>query len=87
MARNVAVENSLTDVKNYLSQKGYNVIDISDNSPESISNVQYDAIVTTGLDSNTMGMEDIRTKAPVIQAKGLTAEDVYKRLENLNRRA
>ncbi|TZE82563.1 YkuS family protein [Calorimonas adulescens] len=86
MAKRVAVESSLTDVKNYLSQKGYEVIDISDNSPESISNVQYDAIVATGLDSNTMGMEDIRTQAPVIQARGLTVEDVYKRLEDLKRR-
>ncbi len=86
MSKRVAVESSLTDVKNYLAQKGYEVTDISDNSPESVSVMQYDAIVANGLDSNVMGIEDIRTKAPVIQAKGLTAEDIYKRLESIKRR-
>jgi hypothetical protein len=44
------------------------------------SGEQYDAIVTTGLYSNMTGTEDIRTKAPVITARGLAAEDIYKRL-------
>ena len=42
----------------------------------------YDAVVVTGFNKDFLGIEDTNTKAVVIDAKGLTAEQVYNRLEN-----
>ncbi|MFV9510833.1 YkuS family protein [Tepidibacillus sp. LV47] len=74
MAR-IAVEQSLQSVKEYLQNKGYEVVDLNQNT-------QADAIVITGQDRNILGMQDITTKSPVINAKGLTPEEVYQQLSN-----
>ncbi|SCY04797.1 YkuS family protein [Alkaliphilus peptidifermentans] len=73
MKNRIAVEHSLTDVRDYLQQKGYEV--------ESLENGKdlnrFDAIVVTGQESNVLGIEDAVTKSPVITARGQSAELVY----------
>ena len=82
MKHKVAVENSLTPISEYLSKKGYSV-DSVDFSKEYTRGMDlYDAVVVTGLNENFLGVEDTNTKAVVIDAKGLTAEQVYNRLED-----
>jgi len=85
MSKTVAVEGSLNNVKRYLASKGYNVVVFEDGPNNSkFSMGDYDAIVVTGQDSNYLGMEDIKTGVPVIDARGLTPEDIYNRLQEAN---
>lgn len=82
MNRKIAVERSLTPVMEYLSEKGYNVegIDFSKEYSKDID--KYDAIVVTGMNKDFLGVQDTVSKIPVIEAKGLNAEEVYNRIAN-----
>ena len=73
MRKKIAVEHSLTDVVDYLKEKGFDVESL-DNSRDLN---RFDAIVVTGQDSNILGIEDTETKTPVIKARGQSAELVY----------
>ena len=79
----VAVEQSLTPVKDFLAQKGWSVdiIDFSRTYTNSLDS--YDAVVVTGMNENFLGVQDINTKAVVINAEGLTAEQIYSRIQNI----
>lgn len=80
MNRTIAVESNLTPVAKYLAEKGYKVDEI-DLGKEYTKNVnKYDAIVITGMNKDFLGVQDTVSKIPVIEAKGLTAEQVYTRL-------
>lgn len=81
MEGKIAIEPKLTPVKEYLTKKGYQVesINLSDKPSKNLES--YDAIVVTGLNSNTLGIQDTETKAVVINADGLTPEEVAKELE------
>jgi DNA-binding response OmpR family regulator len=80
MNRTIAVESNLTPVAQYLSEKGYQVDEI-DLGKEYTKNIdKYDAVVITGMNKDFLGVQDIVSKIPVIEAKGLTAEQVYNQL-------
>ncbi|SET69513.1 Uncharacterised protein family (UPF0180) [Natronincola peptidivorans] len=79
MKRKVAVEGTLNDVKGYLQEKGYEVEELN-NQNNNLNN--YDAIIITGQDSNVLGMEKAVTKSPIITARGQSAEEIYKQIEN-----
>ncbi|QHS22094.1 hypothetical protein GWK91_03665 [Virgibacillus sp. MSP4-1] len=73
----VGVEESLTDVKSALQEKGYDVVDL-----HSMNDAQNcDCCVVTGQDQNVMGMTSDVPDASVIQAKGMTAQDVLQEVE------
>ncbi|AMA74629.1 MULTISPECIES: YkuS family protein [Aneurinibacillus] len=73
----IAVENTLTDVKQYLESQGHQVVAMNE------ANIAgCDCCVVSGQDINLMGMADMLTKASVINAQGMTAEEV---LEAVNR--
>lgn len=80
MNRTIAVEHNLTPVMEYLSEKGYKVegIDLSSEYSKNID--KYDAVVVTGMNKDFLGVQDTVSKIPVIEAKGLTAEQVYNQL-------
>ena len=83
MKGKIGIEHNLTPVKDYLSGKGYNVECI--NFDEQSTKLQsYDAIVVTGQNSNFLGVHDTKTCAVVINADGLTPEEVAKELESNN---
>jgi hypothetical protein len=73
----VGVEESLTDVRAALEEKGYEVVDLY--SMEEAANC--DCCVVTGLDQNVMGMTTDVPGGSVIQAKGRTAEEVCQEVE------
>jgi hypothetical protein len=85
MAGKIAVEPDLTPIKDYLSGKGYKVesIDLNDKSPKYLNS--FDAFVVTGLNTDFLGVNDTKTKAMVINADGLSPEDVASRLSFLDR--
>jgi len=80
MNRTIAVENNLTPVIEYLANKGYDVekIDLSSEYRKKID--LYDAVVVTGMNKDFMGIQDTVSEIPVIEAKGLTAEQVYNQI-------
>jgi hypothetical protein len=67
----IGVENTLNNVKQYLESQGHQVVDLNESNLSGC-----DCCVISGMDSNMMGMADVLTKAPVIDAGGMTVEQV-----------
>ncbi|KKK37796.1 hypothetical protein WQ57_11500 [Mesobacillus campisalis] len=76
MAR-VGVEQSLTNVSEALREKGYDVIELRQETDAQ----GCDFCVVTGIDSNIMGMQDTVTQGSVIEANGLSADEVCRQVE------
>lgn len=76
MDRVVAVENKLKPVREFLAAQGCQIIPV-----EKVKDTRVDAVVLSGADQNLMGMEDIETKAPVINASGLSPQDVWNEIQ------
>ncbi|MEK4029668.1 MULTISPECIES: YkuS family protein [Bacillaceae] len=77
MTKRIAVEQSLTNVTQALQAKGYDVVDLK--AAGDLKNCA--ACVITGIDSNVMGIHDTLTEAPVIEANGLSADEVCQEIE------
>jgi hypothetical protein len=73
MAR-IAVEPTLTDVKDLLQQNGHEVV-----SMDNIANAE--CCVISGQDNNVMGMANTATNASVINAEGKTARQVLDQIQ------
>jgi hypothetical protein len=74
----IGVEGSLTNVQQALREKGHDVVELKQESDAQ----NCDCCVVTGLDSNVMGMQDTFTKGSVIDANGLSADEVCKQVES-----
>ncbi|MFK2826756.1 YkuS family protein [Bacillus sp. B190/17] len=80
MTKKVAVEQSLTNVTEALRGKGYEVVDLQ--SAADIQNTQNCSVyVVSGMDSNMMGIHDTSTKAPIIEATGMSADEICREVE------
>lgn len=76
MAR-VGVEESLTNISEALRERGYDVVELRQEA-----DVQgCDVCVVSGMDSNIMGMQDISIQGSVIEASGLSAEEVIRQID------
>lgn len=73
----IGVEEGLSNVSKVLEEKGYQVVSLSNGSD--LNNV--DCCVVTGMDSNIMGIEATSTQVPVIEASGLSADEVCQKVE------
>lgn len=82
MNKTIAVERNLTPVIQYLSDKGCKVESIDFGSEYRKNIDKYDALVVTGMNRDFLGVHDVVSKIPVIDAKGLTAEQVYSQVLN-----
>lgn len=73
----IGVEESLSNITDALREKGYDVIELKQEA-----DVQgCECCVVTGLDSNVMGMADTSIKGPVIEANGLSADEVCRQVD------
>jgi hypothetical protein len=81
MRQTIAVEPDLTPVKDYLTDKGYDVQNINYGEMNSRKTSKFDAYVVTGIDKNFMGMTDTDSKAVIIDAAGMTPEQIYHELQ------
>ena len=81
MRAKVAVESELSNVSDYLESEGYKVIEFQHNDELQDELEDVDAIITTGMDEDFLGMHDIQTDAIVIEASGLSARDIAMMLE------
>ncbi|WHY84252.1 YkuS family protein [Neobacillus novalis] len=74
----VGVEQSLTNIQQALKEKGYDVVELKHEADAQ----NCDCCVITGLDSNMMGMQDTFTKGSVIDANGMSADEVCQQVES-----
>ena len=80
--KKVAVQKGLNPIKDYLSGEGYTVKEF-DNRKKNAGNFlnKYDAVIVTGENQNIMGTEDTISKTSIIDATGMTGEEVKKQIE------
>jgi hypothetical protein len=74
----IGVEESLTNIQQALREKGHYVVELKKESDAQ----NCDCCVVTGLDINMMGMHDTVTKGSVIDANGMSADEVCKQVES-----
>lgn len=72
MDKIIAIDDNLTPFKEYLTEKGCQVIPV-----KSAQGRRIDAVVLSGSHENLLGMQDVTIDAPVITAKGRTPEEVW----------
>jgi len=73
----VGVEQSLSNISEALREKGYEVIDLKQQNDAQ----GCDCCIISGIDSNVMGMQDAVTQGSVIEANGLSADEVCRQVE------
>lgn len=68
----IGVEGTLSDVREALQAKGYDIVDLrSENDAQGC-----DCCVISGQDKDVMGMATAATQGSVINAHGMTADEV-----------
>lgn len=73
----IAVSETLTNVSQYLSEQGYDIVSFTQSIPDS----GVAAAVFSGENENIMGIME-EGKFPIILANGLTAEEVFQQLQD-----
>lgn len=73
----VAVEQTLSNVKELLQQSGIDVVNLDQN----IQTNNVECCVISGQDKDMMGMSDMQADVPVINADGLTAEETVQKVK------
>jgi hypothetical protein len=76
MAR-VGVEQSLTNISEALREKGHDVVELRQEADAQ----GCDFCVVSGTDSNVMGMQDVTIQGSVIEASGLSADEVCRQID------
>jgi hypothetical protein len=74
----IGVEHSLTDVQQALQAKGHEIVQLRQESDAQ----GCDCCVVTGQDSNIMGIQNVVTAGSVIEASGLSADEVCQQVES-----
>ncbi|WP_352420612.1 YkuS family protein [Proteiniborus sp.] len=75
--KKVGIEKGLSNVAEFLTNEGYSVEELSGSIKENLSKLDgLDVIVTAGLDTDMMGHSTTETKTPVVNADGLTPQEV-----------
>ena len=73
----IGVEQSLTNVQEALRAKGYDIVELKQESDAK----GVDCCVITGLDKNVLGMENASMKGAVIDAHGLSADEICQQVD------
>ncbi|WP_335869580.1 YkuS family protein [Bacillus sp. 2205SS5-2] len=74
----VGVEQSLTNVMDALRQQGHQVVELN----QEVDAQGCECCVVSGLDSNVSGVQTAVTKASVIEAKGLSTDEVCQEVQS-----
>ncbi|MGR3762616.1 YkuS family protein [Rossellomorea sp. NS-SX7] len=78
MGRRIGVEESLQNVVQALREKGHDVVELKQETDAQ----GCDCCVVTGIDSNVMGIQNAATQGSVIEASGLSADEVCQQVES-----
>ncbi|KHF40857.1 YkuS family protein [Halalkalibacter okhensis] len=73
----IGVEQSLTDVQQELQSMGYDVVQLKQEQDAN----GCDCCVITGQDQNVMGVQDAAINGSVINAHGMSAQEVCQQVE------
>lgn len=76
MQKLVAVEKDLNNVKQALQVAGYQVIDLDQAQKQDVQ-----CSIITGGDENMLGIQTIMTNTPVINASGMTAQQIIEEVQ------
>ncbi len=79
MSKVIGVEQSLSNVEAALQAKGYEVVQLQSEKDAS----KCDCCVITGQDENMMGISNTAIEGSVINAHGLSAEEVCERVDKM----
>ncbi|MBU5438117.1 YkuS family protein [Tissierella sp. MSJ-40] len=80
--KKIGVEKGLDNVAEFLTNEGYSVQMLSESIDDNISKLDgLDAIVAAGYNTNMLGYSDTETKAPVVNASGLSPQEVKDMLD------
>lgn len=75
--KKIGVEKGLSRIADYLNTQGYSVEVFGEDLKSNVSKCQgLDAIVTADYNTDMMGISDTSTKVPIINASGLTQEEI-----------
>lgn len=80
--KRIAVEKGLSTVKNYLESEGYNVREFDDRQKTAKNFLnKFEAVIVKGETNNAMGIQDTITQSSIINAHGLTPEEIKGQIE------
>lgn len=75
--KKVGIEKGLKDIASFLTNQGYSVQELSESFENNTSKYDgLDAIITADYNTDMMGYSDTQTKVPVINASGLTPQEI-----------
>lgn len=74
----IGVEQSLTNVSQALKEKGYDVVELKNENDAK----GCDCCVVTGGDNNVMGIQNVVIEGSVIDATGLSADEICHQVES-----
>lgn len=74
----IGVEQSLSAVQQALRDKGHDVVELKQENDSQ----NCDCCVISGMDQNVMGMQDTSMQGSVINAHGLSADEVCQEVES-----
>jgi galactitol-specific phosphotransferase system IIB component len=75
--KRVGIEKGLKDIADYLSNEGYSVQTLSESLENNTSMYNgLDVIVAADYNTDMMGFSDTETKVPVVNASGLTPQEI-----------
>ena len=78
--RRVGVEGTLSDVKGALQEKGYDVVDLKQEQDVT----SCECCVISGQDKDVMGMQTTNFAGKVINADGMSADEVCQKVDSMN---
>ncbi len=78
MTKRIGVEQSLQNVVQVLKEKGYDVVELKQESDAE----GCDFCIMTGLDTDVMGIQNTVTQGSVIEASGLSADEICQQVES-----
>ncbi|HHW57125.1 MAG TPA: YkuS family protein [Clostridia bacterium] len=83
MAKKIAIESQLSNIRDYLKQRGYEVEEIKETFSDKNNLKNYDVVVITGQSRNMLGIDDVVTNVSIIDATGMTPFDVEESIKRL----
>lgn len=84
--KKIGIEQGLSNVANYLTKEGYSVEVLSGFIDNNLSKLDgLDVIVTSGLNTDMMGQSATETRTPVVNADGLSPQEVKNMIDRQTR--
>ncbi|QGU94877.1 hypothetical protein GOM49_06975 [Clostridium bovifaecis] len=82
--KKIAIERELSNIGDFLKNAGYSVQELSTNMKYNTSELdKFDAVVLSGLSEDVMGFQDTLTSTSIINAEGMTREQIREELDKV----